>query len=73
MRHTQEMMAAQTIIQSVSSVSSPSPAAATQSWLDAVTLYTLTQLQCLLPNLSSPAVTSQVIVYEWMNEWMNDP
>lgn len=59
MRHTQEMMAAQTIIQSVSPVSSPSPAAATQSWLDAVTLYTLTQLQCLLPNLSSPAVNPQ--------------
>jgi len=56
MRHTHEMMAVQSIVNSISS--SVSPVAATHSWLDAVTLV---QLQCLLPSLSPPAVaTSQV-------------
>ena len=50
----------QTIIQSVSSMS---PAAATHSWLDAVSLYTLAQLHCLMPRSSSPAVSAQVMLY----------
>ena len=59
MRHTQEMMAVQSIIHPASSSLSPPAAVATNNWLDTVALV---QLQCLLPSLSSTAVTTSPVV-----------